>query len=86
MQGDLTVGSVDGLIGIQNAGGTVTFRADNLEIAQVINSGARTTLLPFTSGRTIELGNEIGGSLSAADAEFDGLRGRNITSGRYGFG
>ena len=45
--GDLTVGSVDGLIGIQNAGGTVTLRADNLEIAQVINSGARTTLLPF---------------------------------------
>ena len=74
-----TVGTVDGIVGIETSNGDVELVTDDLEIANVIDSGAaRTTLRPFSAGRGIQLGTEVGGDFSLTDAELDRVTAMNV--------
>ncbi len=68
----LTVGSVDGVVGI-TAAGPVTLTTDQLTIAQPIDAGAnRVTLQPRTAGQAIDLGASVNpGNLILIDADLD---------------
>jgi len=64
----LTVGTVDGLVGVTSAG-NVVLTADDLEISAKIDP-ARVTLQPLTAGTQITLGGS-GSGMSLTDAELD---------------
>ncbi|MPZ43835.1 MAG: filamentous hemagglutinin N-terminal domain-containing protein [Betaproteobacteria bacterium] len=64
----LTIGTVDSLVGVTASSGTVTLRADGLNIVDPITAST-VTLAPRLAGTAIDLGSDVGFGLT--DAELD---------------
>jgi filamentous hemagglutinin family protein len=64
----LTIGTVDSLVGVTASSGTVTLRADGLNIVDPITAST-VTLAPRLAGTAIDLGSDVG--FGVTDAEID---------------
>ena len=68
----LDIGAVDTLFGITLNNGNATLMADEIDVNQVFSAGTGiVTLLPFTAGRAIRLGDDQATSLSLPDTDLD---------------
>jgi hypothetical protein len=74
--GTLTIGTVDGIAGINDS--TITLRSDGLDVVNAINGGT-TTLTPRVAGTAIDLGGSTGYAIS--DAEVDLISGFTLNIG-----
>ncbi len=74
----LTIGSVDGVVGISSKGGNVTLTTDALDVAQVLDArGASTAsvfIAPSSTNTSIKLGSEASGSLSLSTTELNQIK------------
>jgi hypothetical protein len=69
----LQVTTVDGVAGINSAGGDINLRADSLDLAQTVNASAlanaKVTITTTSAARAINLGTESASALSLTAAE-----------------
>jgi filamentous hemagglutinin family protein len=68
--------------GTVQSGGGISLVANDMDIAATVSAGAGISVQPFSAGRAIDLGSNVGGSLSLTQSEIDNL----VTTGNVLFG